>query len=77
MRSLFQPIRTAVPGIHLCDHLPLIARHTDKMAIIRSMSHPSDAHEASVYHTLTGRQTPTLSARTISAGAPISPTSAR
>ena len=62
IRSLFQPIRTAVPGIHLCDQLPLIARHTNKTAIIRSMSHPSDAHEASVYHTLTGRQTPTLSA---------------
>jgi hypothetical protein len=59
IRSLFQPIRTAVPGIHICDQMPLIARQTDKMAIIRSMSHPSNFHEASVYHTLTGRQSPT------------------
>ena len=60
-RSLFQPIRTAVPGIHLCDQMPLIARHTDKMAIIRSMSHPSVFHEVGTYHTLTGRTpTPTL-----------------
>src|SRR5262249_32989867 len=58
----FKPIRTTVPGIHICDQMPLIARQTDKMAIIRSMNHPSNFHEASVYHTLTGRQTATLSA---------------
>jgi len=60
IRSLFRPVRTAVPGIHICDQMPLIARHTDKMAIIRSMSHSSNFHEASVYHTLTGRQDPTV-----------------
>ena len=60
IRSLFQPIRTAVPGIHVCDHMPRLARHTDKIAFIRSMSHPSNVHEPSVYHTLTGKQNPTL-----------------
>src|SRR5262245_43735350 len=42
--------------------MPLFAGHTDKMAIVRSTSHPSDAHESAVYHTLTGRQTAALSA---------------
>ncbi|MBI3407796.1 MAG: DUF1501 domain-containing protein [Planctomycetes bacterium] len=60
MRSLFRPMQTAVPGIHLCDQMPLLARHTDKIAFIRSMSHPSTVHEPSVYHTLTGKRNDTL-----------------
>src|SRR6476660_3746273 len=39
IRSQFQPINTVVPGIQICDQLPLVARHTDKMAIIRSYTH--------------------------------------
>jgi hypothetical protein len=60
IRSQFQPIRTAVPGIDICDQMPLLARHTDMVAIVRSMSHASNNHEPSVYHTLTGKQNPTL-----------------
>jgi hypothetical protein len=60
IRSLFQPIRTVTPGFDICDQQPLMARHTDKIAVVRSMSHPSTVHEASVYHTLTGKQNPTL-----------------
>jgi hypothetical protein len=55
IRSPFQPINTVVPGIQICDQLPQIARHADKMAIIRSYSHPSNQHEVGVYHTLTGK----------------------
>jgi hypothetical protein len=60
IRSLFKPIRTAVPGIDICDQMPLLAKHTDKVAIVRSLTHPSNVHEASVYHMLTGRPNPTL-----------------
>ena len=60
IRSLFKPIRTVVPGIDISDQMPLLARHTDKVAIVRSLTHPSNVHEASVYHMLTGRQNPTL-----------------
>jgi len=60
IRSIFQPIQTAVPGIHVCDQMPLLARHTGKLAFLRSMSHASTVHEPSVYHTLTGRQNPAL-----------------
>jgi hypothetical protein len=55
IRSEFSPIDTAVPGIRICDQLPQIARHTDKLAIIRSYTHPSNQHEVGVYHTLTGK----------------------
>ncbi|HEV3003683.1 MAG TPA: DUF1501 domain-containing protein, partial [Pirellulales bacterium] len=60
IRSQFLPIDTAVPGVRICDQLPLLAKHTDKLAIIRSLTHPSNVHEASVYHTLTGKPNPTL-----------------
>jgi hypothetical protein len=60
IRSLFRPIRTVTPGFDVCEHLPLLARQTDKVAILRGMTHHSNIHEASVYHTLTGRQNPTL-----------------
>ncbi|MFN0055850.1 MAG: DUF1501 domain-containing protein [Planctomycetales bacterium] len=54
IRSPFQPIATAVPGIEIGDQLPRIARQTDKLALIRSMSHPSNDHEISIYRSLTG-----------------------
>ena len=60
IRSLFSPTDTVTPGIQICDQLPGIAKHTDKMAIIRSYSHGSNIHEISVYHTLTGKLNPTL-----------------
>jgi hypothetical protein len=60
VRSLFQPIRTNVPGVTVCDQMPLLARHMDKVAVVRSLSHASNNHEPSVYHMLTGRQDPTL-----------------
>ena len=60
IRSIFRPIRTVVPGIDVCDQMPLLAQVTDKVAFIRSMSHPSNIHEASVYYALTGKQNRTL-----------------
>src|SRR3954454_25332759 len=38
-RGPFRPIRTNVPGISLCEHLPLMAQRADKFAIVRSMHH--------------------------------------
>ncbi len=60
IRSQFQSIPTVVPGIDVCEHMPLFARHTDKVALVRSVTHPSNNHEPSVYRTLTGRINETL-----------------
>src|SRR5262249_54601892 len=60
VRSLFQPIKTRVPGIDICDQMPRLARHTDKLAVVRSVTHNSTVHQASCYHMLTGRQNPAL-----------------
>lgn len=60
IRSEFSPVSTVTPGIEICDQMPRIVRHTDKMAIVRSLTHRSNDHIPSVYHTLTGRIDPTL-----------------
>jgi hypothetical protein len=60
IRSQLMPIDTVVPGIRICDQLPRVAQHADKMAIVRSYTHPSNTHEVGVYHTLTGKINNTL-----------------
>src|SRR5262245_58493881 len=60
IRSPFQPIASAVPGIDMCDQLPLIARQTNKMVLIRSMTHGSNDHEISIYHSMTGHVDPSV-----------------
>ncbi len=54
VRGEFKPISTNVPGIQICELLPQLARVADKYAIIRSVTHPSNAHSASAHHMLTG-----------------------
>jgi hypothetical protein len=60
IRSAFRPIPTNVNGIQLCEHLPKLAEHADKLALVRSVTHPSTVHEPSVYYTLTGKVNNTL-----------------
>jgi Protein of unknown function (DUF1501) len=58
VRGEFSPIPTVVPGIEISEHLPLLARHTDKMAIIRSIHHDDSAHGRGMYWNLTGHKPP-------------------
>src|SRR5204862_5019077 len=46
----FRPIQTNVNGIQICEYLPLIARHVDKLAVIRSMRTQSPDHPDGIYH---------------------------
>src|SRR5262245_4985033 len=48
IRSLFNPSQTKIPGIDISDQMPLLAKHTDKIAIVRSVTHSSDIHSPSV-----------------------------
>src|SRR5262245_20524415 len=54
IRGSFQPIDTNVPGIRICEHLPRLARHADKYAIIRSMAHNDANHPAASYWMMIG-----------------------
>ncbi|MEK6259103.1 MAG: DUF1501 domain-containing protein [Planctomycetota bacterium] len=57
-RGEFSPIHTVVPGIEIGEHLPLLARHTDKLAIVRSINHDDSAHGRGMYWNLTGHRPP-------------------
>ncbi len=54
VRGSFQPIATKVPGIQICEHLPLLAARADRFAIIRSMTHNLPSHEHATHMLLTG-----------------------
>ena len=53
-RGDFNPIRTNVPGIQISEHLPRLARHADKFAILRSLHHDSPGHVNSTHTMLSG-----------------------
>jgi uncharacterized protein (DUF1501 family) len=53
-RGEFRPIATRVPGIRVGEHIPLLAQHTDKLAVIRSIHHRSSAHGKGMYWNWTG-----------------------
>src|ERR1700757_5128683 len=36
-RGEFKPIATNVPGVQICEHMPLQARMWDKLAVVRSL----------------------------------------
>ncbi|WP_425617451.1 DUF1501 domain-containing protein [Anatilimnocola sp. NA78] len=43
-RGTFRPIHTNVPGIDICEHLPLLAKCADKYSLIRSIAHKFADH---------------------------------
>src|ERR1043166_7800139 len=53
IRGEFKPIATSVPGIQICEHLPLLAKIMDKLVVIRSLVGAEDRHDAVTC--LTGR----------------------
>jgi hypothetical protein len=55
VRGEFRPAVTSVPGLRVCEHLPLTARVLHHVAIIRSMHHPMRNHNAAAVEALCGR----------------------
>ena len=55
IRGEFKPIQTSVPGIQICEHLPMLAARMARLAIVRSMSHPEGNHLQAVHRVLTGQ----------------------
>lgn len=60
VRGDFKPISTKVPGTQICEHFTRVAQHTDKLAIIRSLTHDDPAHLSSGHATLTGHLAPVV-----------------
>src|SRR5712692_2486565 len=56
VRGPFRPIRTNVPGIDICEHLPRTAAIADKFAVVRSVYHDAaPIHETGHQLMQTGR----------------------
>src|SRR5262249_3189115 len=55
-RGEFQPRATNVPRIQIPEHLPRLAQHADKYAIIRSLTHGDPAHGSAGHAMLTGHR---------------------
>lgn len=60
VRGDFRPIATKVPGIQISEHFTRLAQLTDKISIIRSLTHDDPAHLSSGHATLTGHLAPVV-----------------
>lgn len=58
IRGEFEPIATVVPGLQICEHFPQLAQRTDRLAIIRSMTHGDVNHTTATHFLLTGQPPP-------------------
>lgn len=54
IRGEFSPIATATPGIRFSEHMPLLARQSERLAVVRSVHHRSSAHGKGMYWNMTG-----------------------
>ena len=56
IRGPFGPIQTVIPGMDICEHLPLHAKIADKFTIIRSIRHKYTNHAGATGRFLGGRK---------------------
>ena len=55
IRGEFLPISTATPGVHICEHLPQLAKRSQYWSLVRSLTHPYNEHSEGHHVMLTGR----------------------
>jgi hypothetical protein len=56
VRGPFKQIDSNVPGVRICEHLPLMARRMDRLALIRSGAHENEVHPWATNNVLSGRE---------------------
>ena len=56
IRGEFRPIRTASPGVNICEHMPGLAKVMDRCALIRSLGHTISAHGPGTTYMATGNR---------------------
>jgi len=52
IRGEFQTIPTVLPGVRVCEHLPLLAGCLDRLAVVRTVAHKYNSHNP--YGVMTG-----------------------
>ena len=55
-RGEFKAVRTNVPGIEICEHLPKLATCADKFALLRGVSHSLTEHQMGTKYLNTGNR---------------------
>ena len=55
VRGQYKTIPSAVPGLHVGEKLPLLARVMDRLTLVRSGAHTNDHHETATNWVLSGR----------------------
>ena len=55
VRGQFGTIDTSVPGLRICDRLPLLAAGARNYSVIRSLHHGNNSHAPAEHQMLTGR----------------------
>jgi hypothetical protein len=58
IRGDFRPIQTTIPGIQICEHLPMLAARMSRWALVRSLSHGENGHLPGTHRLLTGHTMP-------------------
>jgi hypothetical protein len=58
VRGPFRPIRTSVPGVHVCELMPKTARLAGKLCVLRGVHTDNASHPGSSYEMLTGNEHP-------------------
>lgn len=53
-RGEFKPIATDVPGLEICEHLPLMSRQMSKVCQVRTIVHQGGQHAEATHWMLTG-----------------------
>ena len=53
-RGPFQPIPCKTPGLLMCEHLPKLAKISDKFSILRNLSHTYNDHSGAAHYIQTG-----------------------
>ncbi len=51
IRGPFRAIQTRTPGLQVCEHLPRLADVSDKLTVVRTMSHPRSGDRVGAYKT--------------------------
>jgi hypothetical protein len=70
VRGEFGPIPTTVPGMQVCSLFPQVARHADKVCLLRAVSTGDNAHSSSGYYMLTGVPHSPMNAENVNPGPP-------
>src|SRR5437762_6793891 len=70
IRGEFKPISTVTPGLMVSELMPLTARITDKICVLRAMASNDNAHSSSGYYMMTGQPHQPMNFENANPGAP-------